>query len=98
MKSAFELALERSGGDLHEYSQEEKAQLAAINADCDARAAQARFDAERRLADASDDAGRAQIRADLEVELAAIEKQRDDRKAVLRNDKDEGSDPEQSQP
>ncbi len=85
MKSAFELAMERMGGPLKEYSPEQKEQLAQIDRIADSKLAQAKFDLQARLAQAGGDAERlAQVQRDMEVELASIESKRDRDKDALR--------------
>jgi len=84
MKSAFERAMERFGGELHEYTDEEKEQLAEVDRIYDAKAAQARFDAQARLQAAEEEAQRQQVRDDMATELASIEERRERAKRELR--------------
>ena len=85
MKSAYELAMERLGGTIHDYSEEQKGQLAEVDNVFDAKAAQAKFDAQRRLQEAAGDPKKAeQVREDLAVELASIESRRERQKNELR--------------
>ena len=55
MKSAFELAMERLGGNIKQYSNEQKEQLADIGKLYDAKIAQAKFAAADRLKKAGND-------------------------------------------
>ena len=85
MKSAYELAMERLGGEVREYTEEQKEQLADIDKVYDAKAAQAKFDAKARLGKAAGDAEKQeQIRKDLVTELASVESKREREKEKLR--------------
>lgn len=85
MKSAFELAMERLGGTLHEYTEEQKEQLAEIDRVFDARIAQARFAARARQEEARNDPAQTrQVQDDLAVELRSLEEQREKKKEALR--------------
>ena len=89
MKSSYELAMERLGGSLKQYSDEQKEQLAEVDRKYDAKVAQARLDADARLATAAgDSAKRDQIREDLAVELASCNQRRDRAKQKLREEFD----------
>jgi len=84
MKSAFELAMERFGGDVQTFSDEQKEELAEVDKVYDAKAAQAKFDAQARLERAEDREKADQIREDLTVELASVERRREQKKEELR--------------
>ena len=85
MKSAFELAMERLGGGLRTYTDEQKEELAEIDRVYDAKAAQARFSAKSRLAEARGDSEAAdRVAQDLAVEIASIESKRERKKEALR--------------
>ena len=86
MKSAFERAMERFGGDeIRSYTDEQKEQLAEVDRVYDAKTAQAKFSAQARLSEAGGDAEKSeQVREDLRVELASIEGQREKKKKALR--------------
>ena len=85
MKSAYELAMERLGGQLHDYSNEQKEQLAEVDKIYDAKAAQAKFDAQRRLQEVATDPTKVQqIQEDMNVELASVESRRERQKKELR--------------
>ncbi|MDD4540306.1 MAG: hypothetical protein PHT80_14940 [Lentisphaeria bacterium] len=85
MKSAFELAMERLGGSIKQYSNEQKEQLAEIDKLYDAKIAQAKFAAADRLKKADNDpAQQKQIQDDLAVELRSLEERRDYKKDELR--------------
>lgn len=84
MKSAFERAMERFGGELQHYTDEQKEQLAEIDRRYDAKQAEAKLNAEQRLKSAGGDPAEQQrVRDDLRVELASIEERRErDKKQV----------------
>lgn len=86
MKSAFELAMERMGGEpLREYTDEQKEQLAEIDRKYDALAAEAKLNARRRAFEPPSDGGEtAPTEDDLVVELASIEERRERDKNALR--------------
>lgn len=87
MKSAYELAMERLGGELHNYTDEQKAELAEVDKIYDAKAAQAKFDADARLQRAGDDSEKQkEIQEDLVVELASVESRRERKKNELRTE------------
>jgi len=90
MKSAYELAMERFGGDVREYTAEQKTQLAEIDSVYDAKAAQAKFEAQSRLEKAGADVEkREEVRQDQAVELASIERRREQKKEELRRSFDD---------
>lgn len=92
MKSAFELAMERLGGELQTYSDEQKAELAEVDSLYDSKVAQAKMDADARLKAAAGDPEKVnQIRSDLPVELASISEKRERRKNELRNSFKQGA-------
>ena len=87
MKSAYELAMERFGGDapLRSYSDEEKEQLAEVDRIYDSRAAQARFDFQARLAEtATNPEEKEVVKAQLCDELGRVECRRTAKKDKLR--------------
>ncbi|NMA48078.1 MAG: hypothetical protein GX945_16100 [Lentisphaerae bacterium] len=85
MKSAFELAMERLGGNIRQYSDEQKEQLAEVDRLYESKIAQAKFAAADRLKKASNDsAQQEQIQNDLAVELRSLEEQRERKKEELR--------------
>lgn len=85
MKSAFELAMERLGGDpLRDVSEACKQGLAEVDRVYDARVAQAKFDASARLAKATTAEAAEQTRQDLAVELASLERRRERDKDAIR--------------
>ena len=86
MKSAYELAMERLGGTVHEYTAEQKEQLAELDRVFDAKVAQARFAAKSRTQRAAGDAAQCeQVQDDLAVELRSLEEDRARKKDKLRN-------------
>ena len=85
MKSAFELAMERMGGDITVYTEEQKARLAEIDQKYDAKTAQARFSAAARLQKAEGSSEQEeQVRDDLATELASLAERRQRDKAADR--------------
>lgn len=86
MKSAFELALERSGGSLSEISDEKKKDLAAVDAKFKTKVAQAELAAEERLKKSGGDQTRAaDVQADLVRELDSIRFKAEKEKEAIRN-------------
>ena len=86
MKTAYELAMARLGGEVREYSDAQKQELAEVDKVHDAKAAQAKLAADTRRAAAAGDAEKlAQVNQDLVVELASIESQRERKKTALRD-------------
>lgn len=85
MKSAFELAMERLGGNIRQYSDEQKEQLAEVDRLYESKIAQAKFAAADRLKKAGNDSTQQeQIQNDLAVELRSLEEQRERKKEELR--------------
>lgn len=93
MKSAYELALERAGGELRSYSDEDKEALAEVDRKYDAKVAQARFDAEARRADSTDPEQQQRFNEDLAVELASLERRREQDKEKIRGVVTAGDEP-----
>ena len=86
MKSAFELAMERFGGPLKQYSDEQKAQLAEIDSTYESQIVQARFAAQARLEKAVGDFEETRkIQEELADEIRSLEARRDRKKEELRN-------------
>lgn len=87
MKSAWELALEKTGGGLRIYTDEQKEKLAEVNRIYDAKAAEAKLAANRRRTEAGGDPAQLeQIADDLRVELASVEQRRERDKNAVRED------------
>ena len=85
MKSAFELAMERFGGPLKNYTPEQKAALADIDSNYESQIVQARFAAQARLEKAADDPEeQKRIQDDLAMEIHSLEERRDRKKEELR--------------
>jgi len=85
MKSAFELAMERFGGPLKQYSDEQKAQLAEIDSNYESQIVQARFAAQARLEKASADLEETRkIQEELADEIRSLEARRERKKEELR--------------
>ncbi len=90
MKSAFELAMERFGGPLKQYSDEQKAQLAEVDSSYESQIVQARFAAQARLEKAEGDFEETRkIQAELADEIRSLEARRDRKKEELRKSFDQ---------
>ncbi len=86
MKSAYELAMERLGGEVLSLTDEQKEELAEVDRVYDAKAAQAKFAAAGRLESTGGDKEKEdQVREDLVVELASVESRRKRKKNELRD-------------
>ena len=72
MKSAFELALERTGGKLKEISEEKKQKLAEIDKIYQSKIAEAQLSTDQRLAKETDPVTAEEIRNALVTEFASI--------------------------
>ncbi len=86
MKSAFELALERTGGKLREISEEKKQKLAEIDKLYQSKLAEAQLSADQRLIKESDPAKAEEIRNGLVTELASIRDRWEREKEKIRNE------------
>lgn len=86
MKSAFELALERTGGKLREISEEKKQKLAEIDKLYQSKLAEAQLSADQRLAKENDPAKAEEIRNGLVTELASIRDRWEREKEKVRNE------------
>lgn len=84
MKSAYELAMERMGASLNEYSDEQKEQMAEIDRKYDALVAEAKLNARRRAMEAAEPEAGTCPEEDLAVELASIEERRERDKQKIR--------------
>ncbi|MFW5802672.1 MAG: hypothetical protein ACOCWJ_02030 [Verrucomicrobiota bacterium] len=84
MKSAYELAMERMGASLKEYSDEQKEQMAEIDRKYDALVAEAKLNARRRAMEAPESEEETSPEEDLAVELASIEERRERDKQKIR--------------
>lgn len=90
MKSAFELAMERFGGPLKKYSDEQKAQLAEIDSTYESQIVQARFASQARLEKAEGDIeDTRKIQEELADEIRSLEARRDRKKEELRKSFDQ---------
>ncbi|OGV53082.1 MAG: hypothetical protein A2X49_17265 [Lentisphaerae bacterium GWF2_52_8] len=86
MKSAFELALERSGGALSDVSDDKKKGIAAIDAKYKAKSAEAELAAVERLKKAAADPSKeSEIKNDLARELDSIRFKCEKEKEAVRN-------------
>ena len=85
MKSAWELALERTGGALRELTPEQKTKIAEIESIYKAKIAGAEIAAQQRLKAAGDDPETTrQIMDDLVVERASYESKMESEKQKIR--------------
>ncbi len=84
MKSAWELALERSGGALKELSPEKKERLAEIDRAAQAKIAAAKLSAEQKLATMTEAEEIAMLKDGLVVEIRSIEEERERKKERVR--------------
>ena len=85
LKSAYELAMERLGGPLRQYTETQKEKLADLDRLYDSKVAQARFDAaSRRQNNANDPEKLRQIDEDLAIEIQSVEARRERKKEELR--------------
>ena len=84
MKSAYELAMERMGASLKEYSDVQKEQMAEVDRKYDALVAEAKLNARRRVTEAAGSQTETSPEEDLAVELASIEERRERDKRKIR--------------
>lgn len=87
MKSAYELALERSGGILNVVPEEIKKKLAEIEQIRKAKVAEAELSAQQRIARESDPEKAAEVKEALVTEIAAINDKYEREKDKVRNGK-----------
>ena len=85
MKSAFELAMERFGGSIRQFTDEQKAALAEVDSLYESQIVQARFDARSRLENAADADEEKRRPEELAVEIRSREERRDRKKEELRS-------------
>lgn len=85
MKTAFELAMERFGGPLKQFTEEQKSQLADLDSTYESQIVQAKFAAQARIEKANGDQQQIQqIQDDLVAEIRSLEDRRDHKKEELR--------------
>lgn len=85
MKSAYERAMEKVGGEVREFTPEQKAQLTELHAYYEAKLATAHLHAHDALRKAGLDKEKVQqIRDDMVVEVASLTEERDRKKEALR--------------
>ena len=85
MKSAYELALERTGGKLNELPPEKKEKIAEIDRIYKSRIAAAELSAQEKLAKETDPVKAEEIREGLITEIASLRDQCGREKAAVRN-------------
>ena len=87
MKSAYELAMERLGGEIREYTDEQKGRLAEIDRKYDAKIAQVKLDAENQLRAAGvDSAKQDDVRSRSAGEIASLNGKREAEKDRARSE------------
>lgn len=86
MKSAYELALERTGGKLTELSAEKKAKIAEIDRFYKAKIAGADLSAQQRLAKEDDPVKIEEIRQGLQTEIASYQDKCEREKDAVREE------------
>jgi hypothetical protein len=88
MKSAFELALDRSGGTIRELSDEQKGKIAEIDGRMKAKLAEAEIAKNKRYAEAAGDIMRQEeILKDYAVEVASVTSHSEQEKEKVREEK-----------
>ena len=85
MKSAYELALERTGGKLNELPAEKKEKIAEIDRIYKSRIAAAELSAQQKLAKENDPEKAEELRQGLIAEIASLRDQSEREKAAVRN-------------
>ena len=85
MKSAYELALERTGGKLNELPQEKKEKIAEIDRIYQSRIAAAELSAQQKLAKEADPEKAEEIRQGLIAEIASLRDRCKREKTEVRN-------------
>jgi hypothetical protein len=86
MKSAYELAMERLGGESQELTEEQKRAIAEIDAKAKAEAAEAEIMFDQQLAAAQDPAKAALIRQTRQEQIAKIKNDSEAEKERIRNE------------
>lgn len=87
VKSAYELAMERLGGEIREYTDEQKGRLAEIDRKYDAKIAQVKLDAENQLRAAGvDSAKQDDVRSRSAGEIASLNGKREAEKDRARSE------------
>ena len=84
MKSAYELAMEKLGGSVEEYTSEQKEQLAEIDRKADAKIANVKLQTEQRIVQSSP-AEEKKLRQDMALEIKGINQSREREKEKCRN-------------
>ncbi len=85
MKSAFELALERSGGSLNELSPDKKEKIAELDSICKAKIAEAEISADQKIQKLDDPAKIEEIKEGLRHEIASLQDRYEREKDRVRN-------------
>ena len=85
MKSAYELAMERLGGESNELSEEQKSALARIDSKMKAKIAETEIMFDQQIAAESDPARAALIRQTKQEQIAEIKADAEDDKEAIRN-------------
>ena len=85
MKSAWELALERSGGNLNELSDEKKIQIAEIDNRCKAKLAEIEITYQQKFATVAAVEELEQLKDNMAVEQASARSLAENKKKEVRN-------------
>jgi hypothetical protein len=88
MKSAYELALERSGGALRELPEEKKAEINELDMICKSKVAEAEITAENKLKTMSDPEQIREFKDALANEIRSIRDRYERKKEAVRNRQD----------
>ncbi|MCP3966824.1 MAG: hypothetical protein GY750_16080 [Lentisphaerae bacterium] len=85
MKSAWELALEKTGGAIEELPQEKKDQIAEIDNRCKAKLAEIEITYDSKMKNAGNIEELEQIKQDMAVEKASVTSKTEREKEAIRN-------------
>jgi len=85
MKSAFELAMERLGGEAREFTPEQKEKLAEVDRKADAKIAQIKLATDSRMGTTKPE-DRDRLRQDMATEIAGVNEHRARQKTKLRDE------------
>lgn len=85
MKSAYELAMERLGGESNELSEEQKAAIAEIDSKMKAKVAETEIMFDQQLATEADPAKAAMIQQTRQQQIAKVKNDAEEEKESIRN-------------
>lgn len=83
MKSAYELAMEKVGEEMHEYTPEQKEKLAEIDRKADAKIAQVKLQTREKIVRSTPEEER-KLREEMALEIRGIEEHREREKEKCR--------------